>query len=120
MLQPLRLLADRWGAALTKAQFSPGLQGFLQLLNLADEQEALVKWMCILYPKWSNALLPQTLKDVRDSYCVQALPAAAVSKLLQGPPKPPGPKGLPGGFGKPGPVPKPGPGFGPGPIGVLG
>ncbi|KAF6254315.1 hypothetical protein COO60DRAFT_1642473 [Scenedesmus sp. NREL 46B-D3] len=107
--RPLRLLADKWGAALTKAQFSPGLQGFLQLLGLADEQEALVKWMCILYPKWTNALLPQPLQDVRDSYCVRALPAAAVSKLVQGPPKPPA-LGLPGGgFGKPGPLPKPGP-----------
>ncbi|WIA38993.1 hypothetical protein OEZ86_005145 [Tetradesmus obliquus] len=119
---PLRLLADKWGGALTRAQFSPGLQGFLQLLGLADEQEALVKWTCILYPNWSSALLPQALQDVRDSYCVKALPAAAVSKLLQGPPKPK-PAGLgfgvPGGLGKPG-LAGPGPLPKPGPMGVLG
>jgi hypothetical protein len=83
--------------------------------------------MCILYPKWGSTLLPQPLQDVRDSYCVKALPAAAVSKLLQGPPKPAGlglPGGLgglgglgkPGGLGCPGPLPKPG---SPG-LGVLG
>jgi hypothetical protein len=116
LLQVLRLLADKWGSALTKAQFNPDLQGFLQLLGLADEQEALVKWMCILYPKWSSSLLPQTLQDVRDSYCVKALPAAAVSKLLQGPPKPPGFGVAGGGLGKPGPGPLPKPG----PMGMLG
>jgi hypothetical protein len=89
-------------------QFSPGLQGFLSLLHLQDEQEALIKWLCIIYP-W-DALVPDTLRDIRDSYCSKALPAAAVSRLLgSGPPKGPGLAGP--GFG--------GPGLG-GPGGIMG
>ena len=84
-------------------QFNPGLQGFLSLLHLQDEQEALVKWLCIIYP-W-DALVPEVLRDIRDSYCAKALPAAALSHLMGGgPPKMPGagllgprgPPGLPG------------------------
>ena len=92
-------------------QFAPGLQGFLGLLNLQDEQEALIKWLCIIYP-W-DALVPDILQSLRDSYCRQALPAAALSHLLgSGPPKLPLPA-----VGLPGPAPL-GPGL-PGP-GILG
>lgn len=49
-MQVLHVLADKWASALVKAQFSPGLQGFLQLLGLTELQEALVKWICIIYP----------------------------------------------------------------------
>jgi len=80
----------------------------LGLLNLQDEQEALIKWLCIIYP-W-DALVPGVLRDLRDSYCSKVLPAAAVSRLLgSGPGKGPmvglpgpGLKG-PGGLGGPGP-----------------
>ena len=30
-------------------QFNPGLQGFLSLLNLQDEQEALIKRLCFKF-----------------------------------------------------------------------
>jgi hypothetical protein len=82
-------------------QFNPGLQGFLSLLNLQDEQEAIIKWLCIIYP-W-EPFVPDVLQDVRDSYCRQALPAAALARLLgSGPPKPLGLPG-PGMMGLPGP-----------------
>lgn len=64
-----------------------------------------------------EVFIPQPVRDMRDAYCIRALPAAAVSKILAGPPKP--------GFGKPGlpgPGQKParlGPGL-PGPAGLLG
>lgn len=64
-------------------QFSPGLQGFLSLLGLQEKQEALIKWVCIVYP-W-DALIPDALRDLRNAYCTKALPAAAVSRILAGP-----------------------------------
>lgn len=107
-MQALRVLADKWASALVKAQFQPGLQGFLQLLGLTQLQEALVHWVCIIYPWQVEVAMPQLVRDVRDAYCVRALPAAAVSKITAGPPKP----GKPGLLG-PGPLPV-------GPDGVLG
>lgn len=78
-------------------------------MHLQDEQEALIKWMCIIYP-W-EAAVPDVLRDVRDSYCSKALPASAVTRLF-------------GGGGPPrkfvGPAAGPHPGLAGGPGGIVG
>lgn len=72
----------------------------------------MLKWMCLLTPWHALAPMPAggPAAALRDAYCAKALPAAALSKLLAGPPK-----GLPG----KGPLPLPLPGIG-GPGGLIG
>eukprot|EP00775_Hariotina_reticulata_P012309 gene12309-12445_t len=82
----LKLLANKWADMLVKFKYNPGLQGFLKLLGLDHLEEALLKWVCILFPWGTQLLLPKPVQELRNAYCLKALPAAAVSNILSGPP----------------------------------
>jgi len=81
----LKLLANKWADLLVNFQYSPGFQGFLKLVGLDQLEEALLKWICVLFPWKTQLLLPKPVQELRNAYCIKALPAAAVSKMLSGP-----------------------------------
>eukprot|EP00798_Chlamydomonas_sp_ICE-L_P007053 gene7053-148_t len=87
------IIIDKWTTELVAVQYSPGIQGFLNLFMPGDGalQDKLLKAVCTIYP-WTPAL-PPPVQMLKASYCVKAIPADIFSKISQGLPLPPDLKG---------------------------